>query len=106
MLPAWPNTHWSLRNEKDDVIWATGSFHNAFDGMYARPTPTPTMIIRPSPRKLWRRYELVEFDVPGHVNVKRYRVDITLDFAREAIADKLGSQLREAKRISDTRFTP
>jgi hypothetical protein len=50
------------------------------------------MIIRPSLRKRWRRYKLVEFDVPGHVNVKRYRVD------------KLGSQLREAKRISDTRF--
>jgi hypothetical protein len=35
---------------------------------------TPTMITRPSPRKRWRRHELVEFDVPGHVNVKRYGV--------------------------------
>jgi hypothetical protein len=72
---------WSLRNEKDNIFWTTGSYRNGFDGMYARPTLTPTTIIRPSPRKRWRRYDLVEFDVPGQAKVKRYRADITLDFA-------------------------
>jgi hypothetical protein len=63
------------------------------------------MIIRPSPKKRRGRYEEVEFDVPGVVRTKRCRMDIRLDFVTKEVADAYGPTLREAKRITDTRYT-
>jgi hypothetical protein len=44
-------------------------------------------------------------DVPVVVRVKRYRVDITLDFAIKEVADTYGPKLREAGEINETRCT-
>jgi hypothetical protein len=43
--------------------------------------------------------------VPGVVRVKRYRVDITLDFAIKEVAGTYGPKLREAGEINETRYT-
>jgi hypothetical protein len=63
------------------------------------------MIIRPSPKKRRGRYEEVEFAVPGVVRTKRCRVETTLDFVTKEVAGAYGPTLREAKRITDTRYT-
>jgi hypothetical protein len=82
-----------LKNDPDNIIFATWDFHCAYDGLNTRPTNTPSMIIRPSPKKLRGRYEQVEFDVPGVVRTKRCRMDITLDFVTKEVADAYGPTL-------------
>jgi hypothetical protein len=38
------------KNDPDSIIFAMREFHCAFDGLNTRPTNTPSMIIRPSPK--------------------------------------------------------
>jgi hypothetical protein len=84
-------------NDPDNSTFATWDFHCAQQ-------THPSMITHPSLKMRRGRYVELEFDVPGVVRTKRRRVDITLDFVTKEVAYAYAPTLREAKRITDTRY--